>query len=219
MYIPKAFQQEDRATLHALMQHYSFATLVTQHDGLPFASHLPLTLRPDDGPQGTLVGHMARANPQWHDFTPTQEVLTIFQGPHAYVSPSWYALHPSVPTWNYAAVHAYGVPQIIDDSTELYMMLQSLVQTYEAPRSQPWHFDLPEDYLQQMMQGIVGFTIRISRLEGKCKLSQNRPLGDQQRVAVALEHQGDALSAGVADLMHTHVLGRAGREEAKPREA
>jgi transcriptional regulator len=219
MYIPKAFQQEDRATLHALMHHYSFATLVTQHDGLPFASHLPLTLRPDDGPQGTLVGHMARANPQWRDFAPGQEVLVIFQGPHAYISPSWYALHPSVPTWNYAAVHAYGVPQIIADSTELYMMLQSLVQTYEAPRSQPWHFDLPEDYLQQMMQGIVGFTIRISRLEGKCKLSQNRPLGDQQRVAVALEHQGDALSAGVADLMHTHVLGRAGREEAKPREA
>jgi transcriptional regulator len=201
MYIPKAFCEDDLTTLHALMQNDSFATLITQHDGVPFASHLPLLLRPEEGPYGTLVGHMARANPQWRDFDATREVLVIFQGPHAYISPSWYEVHPSVPTWNYAAVHAYGTPQLIDDSATLYELLHALVHTYEAPMPQPWAFDLPADYVHNMMQGIVGFTMRISRLEGKCKLSQNRSLGDQKRVTVALEKQGDFLSAGVAALM------------------
>jgi transcriptional regulator len=206
MYIPKAFREDDLVTLYTLMQHHSFATLITQHDGVPFASHLPLLLRPEEGLYGTLVGHMARANPQWHDFDPAQEVLVIFQGPHTYVSPSWYEVHPSVPTWNYAAVHAYGTPQLIDDSAALYDMLHALVHTYEAPMPQPWTFDLAADYVHNMMQGIVGFAIRITRLEGKYKLSQNRPHGDQQRVVTALEQQGDPLSAGVAALMRTRVL-------------
>jgi transcriptional regulator len=201
MYIPKAFCEDDLTTLHALMQNYSFATLITQHDGVPFASHLPLLLRPAEGPYGTLVGHMARANPQWRDFNAAQEALVIFQGPHAYISPSWYEVHPSVPTWNYAAVHAYGTPQLIDDSATLYEMLHTLVRTYEAPMPQPWAFELPADYVHNMMQGIVGFTMRIRRLEGKCKLSQNRSLGDQKRVVTALEKQDDPLSAGVAALM------------------
>lgn len=210
MYIPPAFREEDIGTLHTLMQHYSFATLVTQHDGLPFVSHLPLLLRPHEGPYGTLVGHMARANPQWRDFAGKHEVLVIFQGPQAYVSPSWYEDHPSVPTWNYAVVHAHGTPEVIDDGAAMHEMLQSLVQTHEAPLPQPWTFDLPEDYLHNMMQGIVGFTIRISRLEGKYKLSQNRPSTDQQRVAVALQDQGDASSAGVAALMRQRLNGHAG---------
>ena len=126
MYIPKLFREEDISTLHQLMQAYSFATLVTQHDGAPYASHLPLTLCPEAGPFGTLMGHMARANPQWRDFEVDgeQEVLVIFQGPHTYVSPSWYAVQPSVPTWNYAAVHAYGMPRLIEDEAELYEALQ-----------------------------------------------------------------------------------------------
>jgi len=201
MYIPKAFHEEDRATLHALMQQYSFATLITQHDDRPFASHLPLILHADDGPYGTLVGHMARANPQWRDFATGQEVLAIFQGPHAYVSPSWYEVHPSVPTWNYTAVHAYGVPQVITDQATLQALLRTLVETYEAPSARPWAFELPPEYLQGMLQGIVGFTMPITRLEGKYKLSQNRPEQDRPRVIAALETQGDALSAGVAALM------------------
>ena len=132
MYIPKLFREEDVSVLHALMQTYSFATVVTQHEGVPYATHLPLTLRPEQGPYGTLIGHMARANPQWRDFgmqgEGEQEALVIFQGPHTYVSPSWYTVHPSVPTWNYAAVHAYGVPEIVDDEAALYTMLQHLVQ-------------------------------------------------------------------------------------------
>jgi transcriptional regulator len=153
---------------------------------------------------------MARANPQWRDFAGKPEVLVIFQGPQAYVSPSWYEDHPSVPTWNYAVVHAHGTPEVIDDGAAMHEMLQSLVQAHEAPLPQPWTFDLPEDYLHNMMQGIVGFTIRISRLEGKYKLSQNRPSTDQQRVVVALQDQGDASSAGVAALMRQRLNGHTG---------
>jgi transcriptional regulator len=201
MYIPKSFREDDLETLHSLMRQYSFATLVTQHDGVPFASHLPFVLQADQGPYGTLLGHMARANPQWQDFASGQEVLVIFQGPHAYISPSWYTVHPSVPTWNYAAVHAYGMPQVMTDHATLHDLLRTLVETYEAPAARPWAFDLPADYLRSMMQGIVGFTMRISRLEGKYKLSQNRPAQDLPRVITALETQGDALSTGVAALM------------------
>lgn len=207
MYIPKLFREDDRHTLHSLMRQYSFATLLTQHDGAPFASHLPCVLRADQGPYGTLVAHMARANPQWHDFTEGQEALVIFQGPHAYVSPSWYGVHPSVPTWNYTAVHAYGVPQIINDPEALHDLLGELVRTYEAPSAHPWRFELPEEYLHNMMQGIVGFTMPITRLEGKYKLSQNRPAQDRPRVVAALEAQGDALSADVARLMRQRGIG------------
>jgi transcriptional regulator len=201
MYIPQLFREAELDTLHALMREYSFATIITQHNGAPFASHLPFLLQAEEGPYGTLLGHMAHANPQWQDFVAGQEALVIFQGPHAYISPSWYAVHPSVPTWNYAVVHAYGIPQVIDNGTALYEVLQMLVQTYEAPSARPWAFDVPEDYLHNMMRGIVGFTVRITRLEGKFKLSQNRPVQDQPRIIEALQQRGDALSTDVAMLM------------------
>ncbi len=207
MYIPKAFREEATATLHPLIQAYSFATLVSQRDGTPFASHLPLILHPEDGPNGTLIGHMARANPQWRDFDGEQEVLAIFQGPHAYVSPSWYTVQPSVPTWNYAIVHAYGVPRLMEDETELYGALQALVQTYEAPREQPWTLNGPDDFLHKMMRAIVGFAIPITRLEGKYKLSQNRPPVDQAQVVQQLAAQGDPLEADVAALMQERLGG------------
>jgi transcriptional regulator len=205
MYIPTLFQETDRGTLHRLMQTYSFATVITQQDDAPYASHVPLLLRPDDGPHGTLVGHLARANPQWHHFNAERDVLAIFQGPHTYVSPSWYAVHPSVPTWNYAVVHAYGSPRVMHDQDECYGTLRDLVQANEAPSPKPWVFDLPPDYMQQMMRGIVGFAIRITRLEGKYKLSQNRALEDQHRVAAVLQAQGAGLSLDVGRLMQQRL--------------
>jgi transcriptional regulator len=131
--------------------------------------------------------------------------LTIFQGPHAYVSPSWYETELSVPTWNYAVVHAYGTPRVIEDSAALYDILKAVVQMYEAPFEQPWPFALPEDYVDKMMRAIVGFSISITRLEGKYKLSQNRPPEDQQRVVEALHRQGDELSTDTAALMRPRV--------------
>ncbi len=150
---------------------------------------------------------MARANPQWRDFDVDgeQEVLVIFQGPHTYVSPSWYTVQPSVPTWNYAAVHAYGIPRLIEDEAELYAALQLLVETYEAPRSQPWTLSEPDDFLRKMMKAIVGFSIPISRLEGKYKLSQNRSPEDQEHVVQQLALQGEPLDVGVADLMQPRL--------------
>jgi transcriptional regulator len=201
MYIPKAFREDDVKKLHKLMQEYSFAALVTQQDGVPVATHLPFLLDSERGPYGTLMAHMARANTQWRTFDGEQEALVIFQGPHAYISPSWYEIELSVPTWNYAAVHAYGVPRIIDDKAVLYELLKALIQMHEAQLEKRWDFQLPKDYLQKMMQGIVGFEIQITRLEGKFKMSQNRTVSEQQRVIAALRDSEDGGNIGVAELM------------------
>src|SRR5438034_9676651 len=199
MYIPKAFREDDLNTLHKLIREYSFATLITQHEGVPFATHLPFILDAQRGQNGSLLAHMARANPQWHDFASEQEVLVIFQGPHAYVSPSWYEVELSVPTWNYAVVHAYGIPRLLEDGEELYKLLKTLIETHEAQFENPWPFQLPDDYLQKMMRGIVGFEIEITQLEGKFKLSQNRTESERENVVAALLESSDMLA--VAALM------------------
>jgi len=201
MYIPKAFREDDISTIHTLIREYSFATLITQHEGVPFATHLPFILDAERSPNGSLLAHMARANPQWHDFNSAQEVLIIFQGPHAYISPSWYEVELSVPTWNYAVVHAYGLPRLIEDQEELYNLLKILIQTHEAQFDKPWPFQLSDDYLQKMMRGIVGFEIEITRLEGKFKLSQNRTETERVNVITALQESSDTLSRDVAELM------------------
>jgi transcriptional regulator len=202
MYIPKAFLEEDQPLLHELMRQYNFATLVTQHEGAPFATHLPFMLDAERGPHGTLLAHMARANPQWHMFASGQPALVIFQGPHAYITPSWYEpIAPSVPTWNYAVVHAYGVPRVVEEREALRGMLERLVDTHEAGFEQPWRLNAPGDYMDRMMRAIVGFEIEITRLEGKLKLSQNRPAADQRRVAAELAQSEHALDVGVAELM------------------
>ena len=201
MYIPKAFREDDISRLHTFMEAYSFATLVTQHESIPFATHLPFLLDPERGPNGILLAHMARANPQWHDFASAQEVLVIFQGPHTYISPSWYEVELSVPTWNYAVVHAYGLPHLIEDGEELYKLLKTLIQTHEAHFEKPWSFQLSEDYLQKMMRGIVGFEIEITRLEGKFKLSQNRTATERENVIAALQESTN--TAALAELMRS----------------
>ena len=200
--MPERFREDDLHTLHTLMRDYSFAALVTQHEGMPFASHLPLMLATDEGPYGTLYGHMARANPQWQDFDTSQDVLVIFQGPHTYVSPSWYEEDPTnVPTWNYAVVHAYGRPCLITDDRACHALLETLVRTHEASFATPWRFQVPEAELHTKMQGIVAFALRITHVEGKLKLSQNRSLVDQQHVAETLQQSADPVSRDVGSLM------------------
>src|SRR5260370_12366679 len=146
MYIPKALREDDIKPLHTFMREYSFATLVTQQEGMPFASHLPFLLDAGQGPCGTLLAHMAHANPQWHALDGAQEVLVIFQGPHVYISPSSYEVESSVPTWNYAAVHAYGLPHPAEEQASLYDLLKTLIQTHEAHFEKPWPFQLPGEY-------------------------------------------------------------------------
>jgi transcriptional regulator len=206
MYIPAWFRVEDLTLLHSLMEQFSFATLVTQTPAgaghaAPFATHLPFVLDAERGEFGTLQAHMARANPQWQAFAAGGEALVIFQGPHAYISPSWYDKHPSVPTWNYAVVHAYGVPRLLDDA-ELRAVLYDLTATNEAGFEQPWRMEsLTDEYITGMLRGIVGFELVITRLEGKFKLNQNRPKEDQLRVIARLRESDNPLDVTTADWM------------------
>ena len=201
MYIPPAFRIEDPAKLAAFIQHYSFATLITHDGATPFASHLPMLFRPDLGSHGALVSHMARANPQWQHFSSDAEALAIFHGPHGYISPSWYQTGPAVPTWNYAAVHAYGVPAILTDHDRIVSLLRETVSLYEASFQKPWPGDLPDEYREKMIRGIIAFEIPVARIEGKFKLSQNRSAADIQGVIDALTRSPDPDSRDLAQLM------------------
>ena len=209
MYIPAAFAETDPARLHAFIRRHSFAVL-TSHDerGLT-ASHLPLLLDSGAGPLGQLLGHMARANPQWRDLR--GEVMGVFSGPHAYVSPAWYEEKGTVPTWNYIAVHAYGTFHVVEDKDALLAILRRSVTTYESPRPQPWTFDEREAHVERMLKAIVGFRIEITRLEGKWKLSQNQTEGRRNRVMRALSGQSDEDSQAIAAMM-AESANRAGGE-------
>jgi len=203
MYIPKQFQITDTAWCHALMRAQSFAAMITADDaGVPFATHLPILVDPARGPLGTLRGHVARANPHWRYLSAGRPTLVIFAGAHAYVSPSWYATHPSVPTWNYVAVHATGPGALVEDPEPVKTLLADLVRTYESSGPTAWSLEgLPADYLAGMQRGIVAFEIPIERLEGKAKLSQNRDAVDQARTREALAAADDPLARAVAALM------------------
>ena len=203
MYVPKQFQITDTAWCHALMRAQSFAVMITADDaGAPFATHLPILVDPARGSLGTLRGHVARANPHWHYVAAGRPTLAIFSGAHAYVSPSWYATHPSVPTWNYVTVHATGTGTLVEEPERVKTLLADLVRTYESGGPTAWSFEsLAADYLAGMQRGIVALEIPIERLEGKAKLSQNRDAVDQARTREALATSDDPLARAVAALM------------------
>lgn len=201
MYIPTSFLECDTATLHDFIDGHGFATLVSEQQGEPFASHLPLLLDRVAGSQGTLIGHMARANPQWQSAS-GRPVLAIFHGPHAYISPSWYEDQNVVPTWNYVAVHAVGTLRVVEDRTRLSEIVRKTVEFYEGPREQPWSLEGPDhEFLDRMLQAIVGFEIPIDRLEGKWKLSQNHSAERQAKVIRRLHESGGADEVRIAELM------------------
>jgi transcriptional regulator len=202
MYVPRHFSEDHVPTLHGLMAQYGFATLVTTGDGAPFASHLPLLVDREAGEFGTLIGHMARANPQWRGFDGETPALAVFQGPHAYISPSWYESEQAVPTWNYAAVHAYGVPRIVEDHDAALAVLEALVAVHEGSGPAAWRIDSQTaDYRDSQIRGIVAFEIPITRLEGKFKLSQNKSEADRLGAARGLRDSGDALAVELARMM------------------
>ena len=200
MYTPAAFNELDVAKLQALIERYSFGLLISQHDGSPLATHLPLLLDRSAGPQGTLLGHMARANPQWQQ-AEGQTVLAVFSGPHAYISPTWYAATDVVPTWNYVAVHVYATFRAIHDDPTLRQIVQDMVKAYEATMPTPWTFKADSDFIENMLKGIVGFRLEIARIEGKLKLSQNQPQERQEKVVRHLSASGDQNAQEVAALM------------------
>ena len=201
MYIPSHFAERDPDTLRALIARHGFATLFSQSDDGPVASHLPLLFDERGGPHGRLLGHMARANEQWKSAA-GQRVLAVFHGPHAYISPTWYAAQNVVPTWNYVTVHVTGTLQLVEDRDRLREVIGQLVTIYEANRPQPWSLESPDaEFVEKMLGGIVGFEIVIERIEGKWKLNQNHDRGRRERVIRALQEQGDADSLAIAELM------------------
>lgn len=207
MYTPAQFRIEDAGEAHALMRAHPFAVLVTQGaDGLT-ATHLPTVLKVDEAsPMGRIECHLARPNPQWKTFVADTEALMIFQGAEAYIRPGWYpskAEHgKAVPTWNYAAVHAYGPLRVMSDKAWLLRHVGELSDQQEAPYGERWSTaDAPESYLDVMARGIVGLTIEITRLEGKLKMSQNRDARDREGVVQGLDSRGGARDAETAALV------------------
>ncbi len=203
MYVPPLFKEDRIDVLHASILGSGLATLVTlTTDGL-IASHVPMLLDSDPAPYGTLLGHVARPNPQARGAVPGVQALAIFQGPDAYITPSWYATKREngkvVPTWNYVTIHAYGPVEFFDDTERLRAIVTRLTERQEAARAEPWAVsDAPADFIDGMLRGIVGFALPIARLEGKWKMSQNRPAQDRAGVITGLEADG---MEDVADLV------------------
>lgn len=200
MFVPKHFSVEDRDALDEVIREYPFGLLIGPVADRPFATHLPFLL---DGDR--LLAHVARGNPHWQTMDGRTEMLTVFSGPHAYVSPRWYAGGPAVPTWNYVAVHVYGAPRIFADDRPVRALLDRLVHTYEGGA---WTLgEQDADYVARMTRGIVAFEMPIARIEGKFKLSQNRPAEDRRRVADELADSADVVAAAVARFMQRHPDG------------
>lgn len=205
VYIPEHFRSEDRATALAFMRANPFAILVSQSDDGPFATHVPVVFR-ESGENLTIRGHVAKANPHWQYLQKDPNVLMIFHGPHAYISPSNYETREVVPTWNYGAVHVYGETRTYSAVEELLSMLHDLIPTFEAAYGEQWA-SLSEAYRQRMLSHIVGFEISVTRLEAKFKLSQNRTRQEQQNIIDSLGASPDTAVSGTAHMMCEHGLG------------
>jgi len=203
MYSPSYNRIEDRQELLAFMRANSFAVLVTGTGGTLHASHLPVMIR-EAGRQFVLDMHMAKNNPQWQEFF-DDEVMVVFSGPHAYVSPRWYEEQERVPTWNYAAVHAYGSPKIIDDRKLKHQNQRALVATLD-PQWLPKFDALRPEYVEKMLDGIVNFEIEVTRLETRWKLSQNRSKREMELIAAALDKSNDSAERQLAALTRRHLV-------------
>lgn len=202
MYVPKHNQQEDRAALLAYMRAYSFAALATSGPGGLTATHLPFVIE-EEGGTITLLAHMARANPQWRDFTAGAEALVIFMQPHAYVSPRHYDSRQNVPTWNYVAVHAYGRPLLIEERAAKIALQQKLIRQHD-PGYLEQMAELPESYLDAKLAAIVSFSLAVTRIDARYKLSQDKNPAERERIARELEAGGDSVAAETARLMRKH---------------
>ena len=207
LYRPAAFASDDQAAIERLLDEHPFATLITAGAGEPQISHLPLLHQREPAPNGSLIGHMARANPHWSHFG-SGASLAIFHGPHAYVSPSWYAQPATqVPTWNYAVVHVHGRAEIVSDRAATLATLQRMVTRFEGGRAAPWRLQLEGARLDAMVGAIVAFEIEIERIDAKFKLSQNKDEADRRRVASALRSEAYADATATAAWMDREAGG------------
>jgi transcriptional regulator len=204
VYVPAHFREDRVELLHETMRRIALGTLVTIGADGPEAAHVPMLVDAAPAPFGTLTGHLARANPQWRNARPETKALAIFVGPEDYISPGWYPTKAEtgkvVPTWNYLAIHATGKLRFFDDAERLRAIVTRLTETHEARRAEPWQVtDAPSGYIDAMLKAIVGFELVIETLEGKWKMSQNRPEADRQGVVAGLAREGG--SADVAAIV------------------
>jgi len=202
MYSPSYNQVEDRAELLEFMRANSFAVLVTGTGGTLHASHLPVMVH-QHGKEIVIDSHMAKNNPQWREFF-DDEVMLVFAGPHAYVSPRWYEEKERVPTWNYAAVHAYGIPKLVSDPKLKHESQRRLVAALD-PKWLPQFDALRQEYVDRMLDGIVNFQVAVTRLETRWKLSQNRSRREQELIAAELEKSDDSVERALAALTRKHL--------------
>ena len=186
MYIPRHFSHDGTSELVSIAREYSFGMLISVIDSAPFVSHLPLLIDLDEEANVVLTGHVAKANPHWHQFESATSVA-VFQGPHTYISPTWYET-AGVPTWNYAAVHMRGQMEILNDADQKAEIVHRLSAVHEAENPAPWVPDYPDS----MLDAIVGFRMAVNQIDGKMKLSQNRPQADKDGVLAALTKPFDS---------------------------
>jgi transcriptional regulator len=204
MYNPPHFTSTDPTWLDWLAEHHPFGTLVSQVEDAPFASHLPVLYKRTDG-EVTLTGHWARPNPQWREIE-TQRALFLFQGPHAYISPRWYADTPKqVPTWNYVAAHVYGTIRLIQEGPELEHIVVSLAEKFESGATTPWSLADSDPANRARLRGIVGFELRSTSVQVKLKLNQNHPVANVAGVIAGLRDTGSEEAAAVAALMQKEL--------------
>ncbi len=206
MYLPAPFKESRIDVLHAMMRAHPLATLVAQSESGLVANHIPVETLPEPAPHGLIRGHIARANPLWREYRADTEALAIFQGPQAYISPSFYPSKQQtgevVPTWNYAVVHAHGTMTFVEDAAWLHALVERLTDGHESVREQPWKVgDAPTPYIQKMLSAIVGFEFSITKLIGKWKVSQNHPAANRQGVVRGLNATGDADSEEIAHII------------------
>jgi transcriptional regulator len=205
MYIPEHFRERHHSDTIGFMRANPFAILISSTADGPFATHLPLAIR-EDGERVILRGHVAKANPHWQHLERDPHCMVIFHGPHAYISPTNYEIHESVPTWNYGAVHAYGNARVFSAADELLGVLHELIPMFEPAYAEQWA-SLSETYRERMLSHIVGFEITVTKLEAKFKLSQNRTHREQENVITSLNAADDTTISGTAALMREQGLG------------
>lgn len=208
MYQPLHFREDRIEIQHALIRAYPLGLLISAGPGGLMANPVPFLLDTGSGALGTLRAHVARANPQWQELCAVEECLAVFQGPQAYITPSWYATKREtgkvVPTWNYVTVQVRGRPQVIEDISRLRRQIDDLTRLQEDPRPTPWQVsDAPEAYVAGLLKGIIGIEISIAQIEGKWKVSQNRPEADRAGIVAGLRGQG-GMGDTLADLVAEH---------------
>lgn len=214
MFVPAEYRVDDEERLWEVVGAHGFATIVSAEDGrAPQATWIPHLVRDDEAGRRRLWAHMARANPQWRTFRPDREVLSIFQGPDAYVSPSWYVNGPYVPTWNYVLVHVHGYPRLLGpgDEARTRWLLEQTVEEYERRMHLPWQLDVPERFFARLMRQVAAFEVVVTRIEGQFKLSQDKPEADRRAVIAALAEGDDPASRQIARLMLDELDGDTAR--------